>query len=612
MAATSNAHNYPQEWLVKHSDYPYNSHGTSVVRTFDGCYLLGGYSWGNCTAPRDAHLWKVDPNGNPLWYADYGDPLYEERLESIFEKNNHRILGGGFTDNPALSFGGKDMYLIHTRPNGALLWENHYGRDLDDECFAVIETSDGGYLLGGYTTVEDSVGVFSTDFYLVKTLATGSIVWEQVWGDPHVDDVIFSVVENPGGGYAVAGVTYRSGDADMYLANTDLLGNVLWEQLIGSSPGDQICRSVQTTSDGGYVLGGIFCAPASLPDMLMVKTDASGSVDFEYTYGGAGMDKCFDVKQTPDDGFLLGGKTDSFGPDIEMYLVETAEDGGQTGEEIYNDSPQMLVCRSLALAPGNRCILGGSSITIPEVDELMALVLVRHQHLTISVTPVGSPVIIPPTGGSFQYEVEITSVIAEPFFLEAWVEIVLPGGGPDITVVGPVSTTISPYASISATLTQFIPAAAPAGIYTVNGFTGGDVGPAPLVDSFTFEKLSFPDSGSGGMGEIQEGWFSMGGFSDLDEIELNESQPQNYKLIDVYPNPFNPTTSISFSMPQAMKISLTVYDVSGRLVAEVVNGWRDAGSHEVTFDGSGLSSGVYIYRFSAGSDQTSGKMMLIK
>lgn len=78
------------------------------------------------------------------------------------------------------------------------------------------------------------------------------------------------------------------------------------------------------------------------------------------------------------------------------------------------------------------------------------------------------------------------------------------------------------------------------------------------------------------------------------------------------PNPFNPATTLSFALPKASRVCLSVYDVSGRLVATLVDGWRDAGVHEVTFDGSSLASGVYIYRLQAGTYHASGKMVLMK
>ena len=78
------------------------------------------------------------------------------------------------------------------------------------------------------------------------------------------------------------------------------------------------------------------------------------------------------------------------------------------------------------------------------------------------------------------------------------------------------------------------------------------------------------------------------------------------------PNPFNPSTTIRFDLPAAGQVSLAVYDVSGRLVATLADGLRQAGAHEVTFDGSGLASGVYLYRISAGQRTATGKMVLLK
>ncbi len=106
----------------------------------------------------------------------------------------------------------------------------------------------------------------------------------------------------------------------------------------------------------------------------------------------------------------------------------------------------------------------------------------------------------------------------------------------------------------------------------------------------------------------------------LDDIDTgieNENPPtgfapEQFALKPNYPNPFNPTTKIRFDLPDAARVNLAVYDVSGRLVAEVVDGWRDAGSHEVTFDGSGLASGVYFYSIEAGDFSAVRKMVLVK
>jgi uncharacterized protein (DUF362 family) len=92
----------------------------------------------------------------------------------------------------------------------------------------------------------------------------------------------------------------------------------------------------------------------------------------------------------------------------------------------------------------------------------------------------------------------------------------------------------------------------------------------------------------------------------------NAAAPRRFELNQNHPNPFNQSTTISFSLPEASKVKLAVYDVSGRRVTELVNGWRNVGIHKVTFDGSGLASGIYVYNLTAGSFNAIGKMVLMK
>jgi hypothetical protein len=88
--------------------------------------------------------------------------------------------------------------------------------------------------------------------------------------------------------------------------------------------------------------------------------------------------------------------------------------------------------------------------------------------------------------------------------------------------------------------------------------------------------------------------------------------PNVYNLEQNYPNPFNPTTMISFDIPKADNVKLVVYDVLGREVALLVNQFRQAGTYDVQFDGSTLSSGVYFYRLETGSFTQTKKMLLVK
>jgi flagellar hook assembly protein FlgD len=78
------------------------------------------------------------------------------------------------------------------------------------------------------------------------------------------------------------------------------------------------------------------------------------------------------------------------------------------------------------------------------------------------------------------------------------------------------------------------------------------------------------------------------------------------------PNPFNPSTAISFKLQAASKVSLKIYDTAGRLVTTLVDGWREAGTHEVTFDGSKLASGIYLAKLTAGDFSQVQKLVLTK
>jgi hypothetical protein len=101
-----------------------------------------------------------------------------------------------------------------------------------------------------------------------------------------------------------------------------------------------------------------------------------------------------------------------------------------------------------------------------------------------------------------------------------------------------------------------------------------------------------------------------GKLTDVETTQLG--LPQNFQLQQNYPNPFNPSTSITFVLPHAANITLKVFDVLGREVATLINGYMTAGAHETTFDASRLSSGVYLYTLTSGDFTQTKKMSLLK
>jgi hypothetical protein len=103
----------------------------------------------------------------------------------------------------------------------------------------------------------------------------------------------------------------------------------------------------------------------------------------------------------------------------------------------------------------------------------------------------------------------------------------------------------------------------------------------------------------------------------MKKVDVNEGNrsliyPTRFVLEQNYPNPFNPTTVIEFALPKQAAVKLSVYNILGEKVAELVNGTLSAGYHSVSFNASDLSSGIYIYKITAGNFVSVKKMMLLK
>ncbi len=224
--------------------------------------------------------------------------------------------------------------------------------------------------------------------------------------------------------------------------------------------------------------------------------------------------------------------------------------------------------------------------------------------VTVTLTPYNPPIQIPATGGSFDFNVVIANNGATALTFDGWIMANLPTGV-QYLVLEPVNLTLPGGASIDRDRAQYVPANAPPGTYTYEAYVG--IFPDTIwdSDSFSFEKMGTGD------GLQESGWANWGETFDK-KLTLNQTVPDRFACFGAFPNPFNVTTTLSFSLPEASRMSLKVFDVSGCHLVTLVGGWRDAGFYQVTFDGSNLTSGIYFYKLKAGELMTSGKLVLIK
>ncbi len=221
----------------------------------------------------------------------------------------------------------------------------------------------------------------------------------------------------------------------------------------------------------------------------------------------------------------------------------------------------------------------------------------------ITITPVNPPIVIPPSGGSFNFNATITNNDPIPRTFGSWCMVTLPNGqtyGPVLQIAG---ITLPGGASISRVRTQLVPGSAPAGLYNYIAYVGS-------YPSVIYDSSFFPFTKSGvDLGDNFSSWENSGDAFDPGSILL---LPTDFAVLGNYPNPFNPTTTIEFALPTASYVSLTIFNSLGQEVAALVNEKLQAGTYKTEWNASTMSSGVYMYRIVAKDFMQVRKMLLLR
>ena len=247
-----------------------------------------------------------------------------------------------------------DIYLLKTDSAGNTQWEKAFNLGANDYGYSVDQTSDGGYVIAG--TAEYSV-------ILVKTDSNGDMQWQRTVANTEaLGGGGFSCQQTSDGGYIVTGhTTSGPGFWAVLLAKTDSIGNVQWERALGGYCIDE-AESVQQTSDGGYIVAGRTCSfGAGNYDVYLIKTNAAGSTQWEKTFGGTSYDQGYSVQQTADGGYIIVGSSYSYGAgEEEIFLVKTDSQGSLHWRKTLGPG----VGRSVGKTTGAGYVITGLSRTI--------------------------------------------------------------------------------------------------------------------------------------------------------------------------------------------------------------------------------------------------------
>jgi len=314
----------PSPYFCKAIGGPYIEVGASLIQTSDGGYAIAGFTSSPGVEEIDVYVVKLDAKGNLQWTKTIGGPWNEEGNSLIQTSDGGYAIAGS---TGSFGAGWYDVYAVKLDAKGNLQWTKTIGGEKNDGGRSLIQTSDGGYAIAGYTT---SFGAGDCDVYVLKLDANGKLQWTKTIGGPGYE-IGNSLIQTSDGGYAIAGYTrsFGAGGADVYVVKLDAKGNLQWTKTIGGENED-LGNSLIQTSDGGYAIAGYTNSfGAGDWDVYVVKLDASGNLQWTKTIGGENADAGNSLIQTSDGGYAIAGKTSSsFGAGgYDVYVVKLDANG---------------------------------------------------------------------------------------------------------------------------------------------------------------------------------------------------------------------------------------------------------------------------------------------
>ncbi|MCA2005290.1 MAG: T9SS type A sorting domain-containing protein [Ignavibacterium sp.] len=541
--------------------------GSCVKETSDGVYIITGYtrSYGTMSG-RNLLFLKTDSFGNLVWVNGYGGNNDEEG-NAVVQTSDGGFVASGYTKS--YGSGGNDVYLIKVDANGNQLWDRVFGGTSDEEAYSMVATNDGGFLIAGATS---SFGAGSRDIWLIKTDGLGNQQWTKTIGGLSSDGAR-SINKTSDGGYIITGWTFSYGPGaigNVWLVKTDSLGNMQWNKFFGGTDVDR-GFSVQQATDGGYILTGYTASSgAGLDDMLLIKTDAAGNAQWQKTFGGTGRDYGNSVIQSSDGGFVITGYTLSYGAGgDDLWIVKTDEQGNMLWSKTLGGAQSDVGNYIIESSDGGFVITGhtlsyGAGLHDVWLIKLASVIPVELVSLTAEVS--GNSVLLKWSTASetnnrgFELQRSQKSEVKS----QNWNNVAfIEGKG--------TSTEIHNYEFVDKNLN-------------------------PGKYSYRLKQIDFD-----------------GNYSYSNIIEAEILSPIEFKLEQNYPNPFNPGTIISWQSPVSSWQTIKLYDIMGREIETIVDGYYEAGFHSTLFIvNSSLPSGVYFYKLQAGNYSEIRKMILLR
>ncbi len=217
----------------------------------------------------------------------------------------------------------------------ATQWQKAMGGNGSDDAYSIIQTTDGGYALVGSsdeTSGEVTGNHGGSDYWVTKRNSAGTMEWQKSFGGEG-NDLAYAIVQTADGGYVLAGnsdsqtgdVTGNNGESDYWIVKLSSTGTLEWQRSLGGSGVDQAYSIIQT-NDGGYAIVGLsrssdgdITAAHGENDCWMVKLNSIGLIDWQKSLGGSDIDEGYSIAQSTDGGYIIAGTTSSTDGDVSSH-----------------------------------------------------------------------------------------------------------------------------------------------------------------------------------------------------------------------------------------------------------------------------------------------------
>jgi hypothetical protein len=325
------------QWIMKLYNQNWNAEsGKSVAVTLDGGFLIAG-TGSRANSVIQTCIAKFGKEGNLEWAKTYCNPRFYYKVAAVLQTSEGGYILAGET-NSNDGNGNSDIWVLKLTPNGNIEWQNTYGGPNMDGSSSLLQTPDGGYVVAGGTY---SFGAGDCDIWILKLNSKGAIQWQKTYGGKRKDgDTPYRMFDN-GGGYQAS---FRS----------KLESNF------------ELTCMVSQTSDSGYVV----VAPTESFDengkskIWVFKLDTNGDIQWQKTYGGAGYNSSHSILETTDGGYVVAGVTDSFtniSQRLGAWLLKLGKNGDIQWQRAYTGNGKETFSSVLQTSDGGYFLSGETS-----------------------------------------------------------------------------------------------------------------------------------------------------------------------------------------------------------------------------------------------------------